>query len=163
VDGFLFDRVASGRLLKPLAVVGDATRESVSIVVEHSMGDSHLDRMLDESYSKRGRPAVIRTDSGREFTGNTMLPLAHSKAVTLRVIEPGRPNQNAYVKSCNGRLRDECLNEHWFTSLLHAWTVIDDWRRQCNERRCKKALCGTSTRENAIALAQRAVTMPRKL
>jgi transposase InsO family protein len=65
---------------------------------------------------------------------------AHENAVALRFIEPGKPNQNAYVESFNGRLRDECLNEHWFTSLEHARTVIEDWRRDYNERRPKKDL-----------------------
>jgi transposase InsO family protein len=160
---FLFDRVASGRLLQLLAVVDDATHESVAIVVEHSMGGSHLVRVLDEICAQRGRPTVIRTDNGPEFTGKAMLTWAHRNAVTLRLIEPGKPNQNAYVESFNGRLRDECLNEHWFTSLLHARTVIEDWRREYNEQRPKKALGGLTPSEYARALARRAVTMPGKL
>ena len=160
---FLFDRVASGRLLKLLAVVDDATHESVAIVVEHSMGGSHLVRVLDEICAQRGRPTVIRTDNGPEFTGKAMLTWAHRNAVTLRLIEPGKPNQNAYVESFNGRLRDECLNEHWFTSLRQARTVIEDWRREYNEQRPKKALGGLTPSEYASELARRAVTMPGKL
>jgi transposase InsO family protein len=144
-------------------VVDDATHESVAIVVEHSMGGSHLVRVLDEICAQRGRPTVIRTDNGPEFTGKAMLTWAHRNAVTLRLIEPGKPNQNAYVESFNGRLRDECLNEHWFTSLRQARTVIEDWRREYNEQRPKKALGGLTPSEYARALAQRAVTMPGKL
>ena len=69
-----------------------------------------------------------------------MIAWAHERAVSLRLIEPGKPNQNAYVESFNGRLRDECLNEHWSTHLLHARTVIETWRREYNAERPKKAL-----------------------
>ena len=62
--------------------------------------------------------------------------------VTLRLIEPGKPNQNAYIESFNGRFRDECLNEHWFTSLAHAQAIIETWRREYNEQRPKKGLGG---------------------
>jgi len=67
---------------------------------------------------------------------------AHERRVTLRLIEPGKPNQNAYIESFNGRFRDECLNEHWFTSLAHAQVVIEAWRREYNEERPKKGLGG---------------------
>src|SRR3546814_17136289 len=71
----------------------------------------------------------------------------------LRLIEPGKPNQNAYVESLNGRLRDECLNEHWFKILLHARTVIETWRREYNEERPKKALGGLTPSDYARQLA----------
>ncbi len=71
-----------------------------------------------------------------------MLTWAHARGVTLRLIEPGKPTQNAYIESLNGRLRDECLNEHWFTSLAHAQVVIETWRREYNEERPKKGLGG---------------------
>ena len=65
-------------------------------------------------------PRVLRTDNAQEFCGRAMLTWAHERGVALRLIEPGKPNQNAYIESFNGRFRDECLNEHWFTSLAHA-------------------------------------------
>ncbi len=71
-----------------------------------------------------------------------MATWAHENSVSLRFIDPGKPNQNAYVESFNGRLRDECLNEHWFTSLAHARVVIEAWRRDYNEQRPKKDLGG---------------------
>jgi transposase InsO family protein len=71
-----------------------------------------------------------------------MLTWAYDRGVTLRLIEPGKPNQNAYIESFNGRFRDECLNEHWFTSVLHAHTIIETWRREYNDERPKKALGG---------------------
>jgi transposase InsO family protein len=82
----------------------------------------------------RGKPQVIRTDNGPEFTGKAMMVWAYRHGIELRLIEPGKPNQNAFVESFNGRLRDECLNEHWFTSLDHAKRVIETWRREYNRR-----------------------------
>ena len=73
--------------------------------------------------------------------------------VLLRLIEPGKPNQNAYIESFNGRLRDECLNEHWFPSLLHARTEIETWRREYNEERPKNALGGLTPEAYAKTLA----------
>jgi putative transposase len=99
-----------------------------------AFGGEHLTRILDAICSQRGKPGVIRSDNGPEFTGKSMLNWAHRTGVVLRLIEPGKPNQNAYVESFNGRLRDECLNEHWFTSLAHAQTVIESWRREYNEK-----------------------------
>ena len=74
--------------------------------------------------SKRGLPKAIRTDNGKAFCGRAMLSWAHARGVQLFLIEPGKPNQNAYIESINGRFRDECLNEHWFTSLVHAWVIV---------------------------------------
>ena len=89
-----------------------------------------------------------------------MLNWAHRNGFTLRPIEPGKPNQNAYVESCNGRLRDERLNEHWFTSLEHARVEIERWRREYNEERPKKSLGGLTPAQYAKQLANKAVTMP---
>ena len=157
---FVFDRIASGRTLKCLAIVDDATHEAVAIVPEHTIGGDHLTRILDGICSQRGKPTMIRTDNGPEFTGKAMLTWAHRNGIALRLIEPGKPNQNAYVESFNGRLRDECLNEHWFTSLAHARAVIETWRREYNEERPKKSLGGLTPAQYAKQLASKAVTMP---
>jgi transposase InsO family protein len=115
---FVLDRIASGRAVKCLAIVDDATHEAVAVIPEHTIGGDNLVRVLDEVCARRGKPAVIRTDNGKNFTGRAMLTWAHRHGIALRLIEPGRPNQNAYIESFNGRLRDECLIEHWFTSIL---------------------------------------------
>lgn len=81
------------------------------------------------------------------------------KSTAVRLIEPGKLNQNAYIESFNGRLRDECLNEHWFTSIAHARTLIESWRREYNEERPKKALGGMTPAECAMQLAQKAATL----
>jgi putative transposase len=156
---FVFDRVASGRTIKSLVIVDDATHECVAIVAEHSIGGTHLTRILDEVCAKRGKPTVIRTDNGPEFVGKAMLNWSFRMGVQLKLIEPGKPNQNAYVESFNGRLRDECLNENWFTSLFHAKQVIEDWRREYNEQRPKKSLGGLTPASYAKQMAQKALTM----
>lgn len=151
---FVFDRVADGRVIKCLAIVDDATHEAVAIEAEHSIGGTRLTRLMDRICSLRGRPKVIRTDNGREFTGRAMLTWAHRNGVALKLIEPGKPNQNAYVESFNGRLRDECLNEHWFPNLLQARAVIETWRREYNQERPKKALGGMTPEAYAKHLAE---------
>jgi transposase InsO family protein len=157
---FVFDRIASGRAIKNLVIVDDATHESVAIVAEHTIGGDHLTRILDKICSQRGKPSMIRTDNGPEFTGKSMLTWAHRQGISLRLIEPGKPNQNAYVESLNGRFRDECLNEHWFTSIEHARLVIENWRREYNDERPKKSLGGITPTQYAKQLAKKAVTMP---
>jgi putative transposase len=157
---FVFDRAASGRTIKCLVIVDDATHEAVAIVPEHTIGGDHLTRILDAICAQRGTPAVIRTDNGPEFTGKAMLNWAHRKAIALRLIEPGKPNQNAYVESFNGRFRDECLNEHWFVSLAHARVVIEPWRQEYNDERPKRSLGGLTPAQYAKQLAARPITMP---
>ncbi len=155
---FVFDRIASGRAVKCLAIVDDATHEAVAVIPEHAIGGDHLVRLLDEVCARRGKPAVIRTDNGKEFTGRAMLTWAHRHGIALRLIEPRKPNQNAYIESFNGRLRDECLNEHWFTSIHHARAVIRAWAREYNEERPKKALGGLTPAAYARHLAAKAIT-----
>jgi len=151
---FVFDRTGEARVLKCLTIVDDATHEAVTIEVERAMSGLILTRVLDRLALSRGLPRVIRTDNGKEFCGKAMVEWAHGRGVDLRLIEPGKPNQNAYDESFNGRLRDECLNEHWFTSLLQARTVIETWRREYNEERPKKALGGLTPTAYARQLAE---------
>ena len=151
---FVFDRTGEGRVLKCLTIVDDATHEAVAIEVERAMSGLMLTRVLDRLALSRGLPRVIRTDNGKEFCGKAMVEWAQARGVDLRLIEPGKPNQNAYIESFNGRLRDECLNEHWFTSLLQARTVIETWRREYNEERPKKGLGGLTPAAYARKLAE---------
>ena len=152
---FVFDRTAEGRVIKSLTVVDDATHEAVAIVPERAMGGLHLTRVLDQLAKTRGLPKAIRTDNGKEFCSRAMLTWAHARGVQLFLIEPGKPNQNAYIESFNGRFRDECLNEHWFTSLRHAQVVIEAWRKEYNNERPKKALGGLTPAAYAESLAEK--------
>jgi len=137
---FVFDRSAESLVIKCLTTVDDATHESVAIEPERAIGGEMVTRILDKLGATRGFTEVIRTDNGKEFCGRAMLNWGYGHDVKLRLIEPGKPNQNAYRESFNGRLRDECLNETWFTNLSHARVVIEAWRREYNEERPKKVL-----------------------
>jgi putative transposase len=156
---FVFDRSADGRVIKCLTVVDDATHESVAIVPERAIGGLLLTRIMNQLCQERGYPQVIRTDNGKEFCGRAMLSWAHARGVQLFLIEPGKPNQNAYIESFNGRLRDECLNENWFPNLQHAKVLIEAWRREYNEERPKKALGGLTPAAYAKQLATNAVNI----
>lgn len=151
---FVFDRTAEGRALKCLTIVDDATHEALAVEVERSISGSGVVRVLDRLALSQGLPRIIRTDNGKEFCSRAMIQWAHEKGVTLRLIEPGKPNQNAYIESFNGRLRDECLNEHWFRNLLHARALMEIWRREYNEDRPKKALAGMTPAAYAKHLAE---------
>jgi len=151
---FVFDCTAEGRVLKCLTIVDDATHESVAIVPERAISGQVLTRILDRLALTRGLPKVIRTDNGKELCGRAVVTWAHQRGIGLRLIEPGKPNQNAYVESFNGRFRDECLNEHWFTSLPHARAVIGAWHREYNEERPKKSLGGLTPAAYAKQLAE---------
>lgn len=140
--------------MKCLVIVDDATHEPVAIDVERAISGHGVSRVLDRLALTRGLPKVLRTDHGKEFCGKAMVAWAHERGVQLRLIEPGKPNQNAYVESFNGRLRDECLNEHLFTNLLQARTVIETWRREYNDERPKKALGGMTPAAYAKHLAE---------
>lgn len=156
---FVFDRVASGRLVKCLGIVDDGTHEAVTVHPEHALGGDHLVRILSRLCRTRGYPNIIRTDNGKEFTGKAMLTWAHDNGVTLRLIEPGKPNQNAYIESFNGRLRDECLNEHWFRNIHHARELIEAWRNEYNDERPKRGLGGLTPSQYAKRLAEKNVTL----
>ncbi|MFB9115262.1 IS3 family transposase [Xanthomonas arboricola pv. corylina] len=157
---FVFDRTGEGRVLKCLTIADDATHEAVAIEVKRAISGHGVSRVLDRLALSRGLPAVIRTDNGKEFCGKAMVTWAHERGVQLRLIQPGKPNQNAYIESFNGRLRDECLNEHWFPSLLHARTIIETWRREYNEERPKKVLGGLTPAAYAKQLANTDIINP---
>ena len=155
---FVFDRSADGRVIKCLTVVDDATHEAVAVVAERAIGGEMLTRIMGRLCRERGYPQVIRTDNGKEFCGKAMLGWCHAHGVKLRLIEPGKPNQNAYIESFNGRFRDECLNENWFMNLHHARVLIEAWHREYNEERPKKALGGLTPAAYARQHAMKAVT-----
>ncbi|MGE4049452.1 MAG: IS3 family transposase [Piscinibacter sp.] len=132
---FVFDELANGRRVKTLTVVDDCSKEAVQIAVDTSIPALYVTRVLDQVKAERGLPKVIRTDNGPEFAGRTMQTWAARNGVELRFIQPGKPVQNAYIESFNSRFRDECLSQHWFASLSHMRSVIDNWRDDYNHHR----------------------------
>lgn len=137
---FVADGLSNGRRLRCLTIVDDFTKESVGIEVDTSITGMRVARMLTVLKDRRGLPQVIRCDNGPEFAGKILDAWAYENGVALRFIEPGKPVQNAYIESFNGRFRDECLNEHWFSSLHEARVLIERWRRDYNEVRPHSAL-----------------------
>jgi len=132
---FVSDALASGRRIKCLTVADDFTHESVDIAVDHGISGAYVVRLLDQAACFRGYPKAVRTDHGPEFTSRAFIAWTQRHGIEHRLIEPGKPMQNGYIESFNGKFRDECLNEHWFTSLAQARQVIADWRRDYNEVR----------------------------
>jgi putative transposase len=116
-------------------VVDDCTKESLEILVAKRINGQGVADALEAVCRFRGYPATIRTDQGPEFTGRALDQWAQANGITLQLTQPGKPTQNAYIESFNGKFRDECLNEQWFTTLAHAQAVIAAWRRDYNEIR----------------------------
>ena len=127
--------MANGRRLKCLTVANDFSHEAVDIAVDYGIGGQYVTRLLDQAAIFRGYPAAVRTDNGPEFTSRAFIGWTQAHGVRHLLIEPGRPMQNGYIESFNGRFRDECLNEHWFETLHQARKEIAAWRRDYNEVR----------------------------
>ncbi len=117
---FVMDALASGRRIKCLTCVDDFTKECLTITVAFGISGVQVSRILDNIALFRGYPATIRTDQGPEFTCRALDQWAFEHGVELRLIQPGKPTQNGFIESFNGRFRDECLNEHWFSDVGHA-------------------------------------------
>ena len=125
---FVADALAWGRRFRILAVVDDFTREALTLVVDTSIGGVRLVRELDALVASRGKPAMIVSDNGTEMTSRAVLEWTNRARIEWHYIAPGKPQQNGFVESFNGRLRDECLNEEVFASLAEAKAVIERWR-----------------------------------
>ena len=132
---FVSDALATGRRFRCLTIVDEGTRESPDVLTDTSISGVRVTRVLDELKKTRGLPKVIVVDNGPEFTSRAMHRWARANGVRLHFIDPGKPTQNAYVESFNGKFCDECLNEHWFQSLKQARAEIARWRIDYNEVR----------------------------
>jgi putative transposase len=129
---FVSDQFVCGRRFRILAVFDDCTRECLAAVADTSLSGLRVARELDFLITRRGRPKTIVSDNGTELTSNAILCWAGQKNVDWHYIEPGKPVQNAFVESFNGRLRDEFLNETLFTSLMQARQALEEWRCDYN-------------------------------
>ena len=137
---FVSDGVSTGRVIRMLTVVDDCTRECPAIEVDTSLGGLRVRRVLDRIARERGLPEAIVLDNGPEFRGRALGAGSEERGVRLEFIQPGKPAQNAFAESFNGRLRDECLNANWFTSLSDARRKIEDWRQDYNQQRPHSSL-----------------------
>ena len=152
---FVSDALANGRRIRVLTVIDDFTRESLATEVDTSLPGMRVTRVLDRLADERGLPEVITVDNGPEFAGKTLDAWAYAHGVRLHFIDPGKPVQNAFIESFNGRLRDECLNEHWFMSLPAARTIIEAWRDDYNTVRPHSALGNRTPAEFAEQVARK--------
>lgn len=149
---FVSDALADGRKIRALTIVDEYTRESPAIEVDHSLPGARVVQVLERLRATRGLPKTIVCDNGPEFRGEALDQWATLRGVTLQFIEPGKPVQNAFSESFNGRLRDECLNESWFVSLRDARETIEAWRLDYNNVRPHSGLADATPAAFALSL-----------
>ena len=152
---FVSDRFSDGRWFRILTVVDQYTRECLCVYADRSQTGEKVVDQMKRLVKVRGVPESITTDNGSEFAGKAMDAWAHQARVKLDFIRPGRPVQNGYVESFNGRLRDECLNGEIFFSLADAREKLERWRRDYNEKRPHTALADRTPEEFARTLSGR--------
>ena len=137
---FVSDSLSNGRRIKCLTVADDFSHECVDIAVDFGISGQYVTRLLDQAAIFRGYPIAVRTDNGPEFTSRAFLAWTTLHGIRHILIQPGRPMQNGYIESFNGKFRDECLNEQWFQSLSQARDCIAEWRKDYNEVRPHSSL-----------------------
>jgi putative transposase len=137
---FVSDGLSDGRKLRCLGIVDDCSRECLVIEVDTSITGRRVAAVLERLADLRGLPLSITVDHGPEFEGQVLDAWAYERGVRLNFIRPGKPIENAYIESFNGRFRDECLNEHWFLTMAHARRIIESWRIEYNRVRPHSSL-----------------------
>ena len=157
---FVSDALFDGRPFRCFTLVDDFTRECPAIEVAHSLPAWRVIHVLERIAVDRGLPKSIVCDNGPEFAGKVMDQWAHARGVALQFIRPGKPIENAFCESFNGKLRDECLNAAWFTSLRDAQRAIESWRCDYNDVRPHKNLGRRTPTEFTNSLEQH--TLPPK-
>jgi putative transposase len=144
---FMSDGLWNGRKIKTLNILDVFTKECFAIEVDTSIDGNRVTRVLDWLVLTKGCPEVITTDNGPEFAGRSLDKWAYDNGVRLDFIKPGKPIQNAFIESFNGRLRHECLNQHYFVTLEEAKKIIEDWRVEYNTFRPHGSLNGLTPEE----------------
>jgi putative transposase len=137
---FMSDALICGRRIRLLDVIDQCSRECLLLVVDSSMPGSRVVRELDTLIRKHGKPKMIVSDNGTELTSRAVLQWASAQGIEWHYIQPGKPQQNGYTESLNGRIRDECLNEHWFLNIAEARVIVESWRQDYNHVRPHSAL-----------------------
>jgi len=146
---FVSDQLADGRRIRFLNIQDIYSRECLRIEVGRSLPGLRVIRALEELRETRGLPKRLMTDNGPEFTCRAMDQWAHARDVQLQFIEPGRPMQNGYIESFNGKFRDECLNQHWFRDVDEAQRLTEEYRKDYNQQRPHSALGNLTPEEFA--------------
>lgn len=146
---FVSDGIANGRGIRILTVVDGFTRECPAIEVGVSLGSRRVTRVLERVIGERGTPQSLRCDNGPEFTSRHFIGWCEERGIALVHIQPGKPMQNGYVESFNGRFRDECLNANWFLNIADAKQKIEGWRMEYNGERPHSSLAYSTPNEFA--------------
>jgi len=137
---FMSDQLANGRRFRVLNLVDDHSRECIGQIVDVSISGQRLSRFLDTLLTYRSKPHSIVMDNGPELTSKAMFLWSQRTRVNLHFIQPGKPTQNAFVESINGKFRDARLNQHWFIDMDDARRTIEVWRKHYNEVRPHSSL-----------------------
>ena len=137
---FVSDEFTNGQRFRALTVLDLRTRECVAIEVGQRMTSKLVTQVLDRASARRKKPSALTMDNGSEFTSRHFDRWAYERGIQLDFIRPGRPVENAYIESFNGKLRDECLSMNWFENLAEARKIIEGWRREYNETRPHSSL-----------------------
>jgi len=143
---FVADSLTNGAAFRALTLVDNYSRESLAIEADFSLTGKRVVEVLERVVKRQGKPQVIKCDNGTEFVSTAMDQWAYRAGVKLDFSRPGKPTDNAYIESFNGRLRQECLDVHWFDSIGEAREKIEKWRRDYNQQRPHSAL-GNQTPE----------------
>ncbi len=146
---FVSDALTDGRKFRVFCVIDDFSRECLAAVADNSISGQRVVRELDRIAGRRGYPLMVVSDNGTELTSNAILKWQEENAVEWHYIAPGKPMQNGFIESFNGRLRDECLNEHLFVSYRQAQRIIEEWRTDYNHNRPHTSLKGLTPIEFA--------------
>jgi putative transposase len=146
---FVSDAFTDGRRFRILAIVDDHTRENLALIADTSLSGLRVTRELDRIITEHGRPGTIVSDNGTEFTSMAILRWVQKTGIDWHYIAPGKPTQNAFIESFNGKLRDECLNETLFSSLAEARDMLEAWKEDYNNQRPHSALGNMTPREFA--------------
>lgn len=137
---FVSDQLANGRRFRTLNVIDDYSREIVGQLTAISISGTQVARFLDQLIECRSAPDQVVCDNGTEFTSKAMFFWQKESKVRFAFIQPGKPTQNAFVESLNGKFRNECLNQHWFKTIEHAEREITKWREYYNNVRPHSSL-----------------------
>ncbi len=146
---FVQDALWDGRRIRMMPVIDVYTRRCLGIIVDNSLNGRRVIKALEDLIEEHGSPEEIVSDNGTEFTSNIVLKWCYDRKQKWHYIQPGKPYQNGNAESFNGKLRDECLNENWFTSLEEARRLIENWREEYNCSRPHSALNGRTPNEVA--------------
>lgn len=150
---FMHDQLSDGRSVRLLNVIDDFNREALAIEVDFSLPASRVVRTLEQLIAWKGKPAAIRCDNGPEYTGRILMSWTAQQNITLRFIQPGKPQQNAYIERYNRTVRYDWLGQHLFSSLDELQSYATQWQWFYNHERPNMALNGYTPMQHIQRMA----------